>query len=74
MSNDANSSPTGQPSDRVPPDEARLECRICWYVYDPQAGDEIAQVEQNTPFSELPDSWRCPVCDAEKAMFLQISE
>ena len=64
----------GQSRHCLPPADARLECRICWYVYDPQDGDEVGQVATNTPFSELPDSWRCPVCDAEKAMFLQSRE
>jgi len=42
-------------------DSTRLECRICWQVYDPPAG---------TPFSMLPPHWRCPQCDAEKDKFL----
>ena len=74
MSDNANTSTTGQPGYRALPDEARLECRICWYIYDPQNGDEVAQVEADTPFSALPENWCCPVCDAEKAMFLQIDE
>lgn len=50
----------------------RLECRICWHVYDPDVGDEIEQVPPGTPFSMLPDHWRCPECDAEKTMFLPL--
>lgn len=55
-------------------DASRLECRICWHVYDPAEGDEVAQVEPGTPFSALPEDWRCPQCDAEKPMFLVIEE
>ncbi len=51
-------------------DTSRLECRICWYVYDPAQGDEVEQVQPGTPFSALPDHWRCPQCDAEMALFL----
>ncbi len=51
-------------------DNTRLECRICWQVYDPALGDEIEQIPAGTPFSMLPPHWRCPQCDAEKDKFL----
>lgn len=53
-------------------DGSRLECRICWYVYDPAEGDEYEQIPVGTPFSSLPDHWRCPQCDAEKDKFLPL--
>jgi len=52
----------------------RLECRICWYVYDPAEGDELEQIPPGTPFSKLPDHWRCPQCDAERGMFLPMGD
>jgi rubredoxin len=55
-------------------DDTRLECRICWHVYDPAAGDEVEQVPAGTPFSALPEHWRCPECDAEKSMFLPLTD
>ena len=55
-------------------DESRLECRICWYVYDPAEGDDLGQISPGTPFSLLPDHWRCPQCDSEKGMFLPIED
>jgi rubredoxin len=48
----------------------RMECRICWQVYNPQQGDELGQIAPGTPFSELPDDWHCPRCDADKSCFL----
>ena len=51
-------------------DDARLECGICWWVYDPAIGDEVNQVAPGTPFTRLPDHWRCPNCDAEKSKFM----
>jgi [NiFe] hydrogenase assembly HybE family chaperone len=39
-------------------------------VYDPALGDDVEQVQPGTPFSRLPDTWRCPNCDAEKHKFL----
>ena len=55
-------------------DNTRLECRICWHVYDPAEGDEVEQVPPGTPFSALPAHWRCPQCDAERDKFLPMTE
>jgi rubredoxin len=55
-------------------DSTRLECRICWHVYDPAEGDEIEQIPAGTPFSSLPEHWRCPQCDAEQDKFLPLPE
>ena len=52
------------------PDEARLECNLCWGVYDPAQGDAIGQIPPGTPFNALPAHWRCPQCDADKQHFL----
>lgn len=51
------------------PDRA-MECRICWYVYDPAVGDAGGQVAPGTPFDALPADWRCPVCDGDRTLFL----
>ncbi|HFD80429.1 MAG TPA: rubredoxin [Gammaproteobacteria bacterium] len=53
-------------------DDSRLECRICWYLYDPAVGDELGQIPPGTPFSALPEHWRCPQCDAGREMFLPL--
>jgi rubredoxin len=53
-------------------DDTRLECRICWYEYDPAAGDDVFQIPPGTPFAALPAHWRCPECDAEPAQFLPV--
>ena len=54
--------------------DTRLECRICWYVYDPAEGDEFEQIPPGTSFTDLPAHWRCPQCDAEQDKFLPIDE
>ncbi len=53
---------------------ARMECKICWYVYDPADGDEVWQIEPGTPFSQLPEHWRCPVCDGDRSGFMLVDE
>lgn len=47
-----------------------MECGVCWWVYDPSQGDEVWQVAPGTPFSGLPDHWRCPNCDAAPSQFM----
>ena len=55
-------------------DDTRLECRICWYVYDPALGDPQEQIEPGTPFLQLPDYWRCPQCDSEPQAFIPMDD
>jgi rubredoxin len=60
-------------SGRIDP-ATRLECRICWYVYDPAEGDAVEQIPPGTAFADLPDHWRCPQCDATREMFLPLAK
>lgn len=53
---------------------AKLECKICWYVYDPLKGDEVWQVQPGTSFAQLPHFWRCPECDGDRDQFMVIEE
>lgn len=54
--------------------QTRMECKICWTVYDPKQGDEVWQIPAGTPFADLPDHWRCPECDATKQDFLVLDD
>ncbi len=38
-------------------------CNTCGFVYDP--------VAEGTPWEELPDSWKCPVCGVSKDNFTE---
>ena len=40
----------------------RYVCSVCGYIYD--------EAREKQAFSELPDSWRCPVCKAVKTVFV----
>lgn len=53
-------------------DNSVLECKICWYQYQPQVGDEVWQIPAGTPFSQLPQHWRCPECDGDKDQFMRV--
>lgn len=59
----------GVDDSRLPPD-AKLECKICWHVYDPAEGDDVWQIPPGTGFAELPDFWSCPQCGSPKRDFL----
>ena len=47
----------------------RYICVNCGYIYDPKAGDPANGIPPGTPFEELPEQWRCPVCYVEKDQF-----
>lgn len=51
-------------------DQTKMECKICWYVYDPAQGDAQWQIPAGTPFSALPAHWRCPNCDGDSEQFM----
>ncbi len=59
--------------DRISP-SARLECGVCWWVYDPAVGDQAWQIPAGTGFSELPDHWRCPNCDNPREQFMVLTD
>ena len=50
--------------------DTRLECKICWYVYEPAQGDDVWQIPPGTPFVELPAHWECPVCGGARDQFM----
>lgn len=55
-------------------DKTRLECKICWYVYNSKIGDDYWQIPAGTAFSKLPDHWTCPNCDGDKSGFMVLEE
>ncbi|MGI6002119.1 MAG: rubredoxin [Lachnospiraceae bacterium] len=44
-------------------------CNTCGYIYDPAEGDADGGIAPGTAFEDLPDTWVCPVCGAEKSEF-----
>jgi rubredoxin len=62
----------GQASRLTP--QTRLECKICWHVYDPALGDPVWQVPPGTPFDQLAPHWSCPNCSATQDQFMVIDD
>ena len=53
-------------------EQDRYECRACGYMYEPTKGDSKGKVAADTPFADLPERWRCPVCGAPKSQFSNV--
>ncbi len=47
----------------------KYQCTICGYIYDPFKGDSDRNVPSGTAFVNVPNTWKCPVCDAPKSEF-----
>ena len=45
---------------------AKYRCTVCNYTYDEDVEDK--------KFDELPDDWRCPVCNSPKDLFVLLTE
>lgn len=57
-----------------PGEPERMECGVCWHVYDPAVGDDVWQVPAGTAFADLPEDWRCPNCDAPRHKFMRLDD
>ena len=65
--------PTYQNDDTSTPLRQSLHytCSICGYVYDPQKGDPDNGVTAGTNFTDISNSWFCPICHASKEKFVE---
>jgi len=48
---------------------ASYVCSVCGYVYDEAKGDPDNGIASGTKFEDLPQTWTCPVCGADKSKF-----
>jgi len=44
-------------------------CNICGFQYNPEEGDPAMGIPPGTPFEDLPEDYRCPICNAGKDYF-----
>jgi flavin reductase (DIM6/NTAB) family NADH-FMN oxidoreductase RutF/rubredoxin len=47
-------------------------CVICGFTYKPEDGDPSVGIPPGTPFEDLPEDYRCPVCNAAKEYFKKV--
>ncbi|QSJ17115.1 rubrerythrin family protein [Nostoc sp. UHCC 0702] len=67
----------GQAATRVAgndPQTRKWICRQCSMIYDPVTGDPDSGIAAGTPFEEIPDDWKCPICGASKKTFQPFEE
>jgi rubredoxin len=44
-------------------------CLICGWIYNEEEGLPEEGIAPGTRFADIPDNWRCPLCDVGKAEF-----
>ncbi len=47
-------------------------CTVCGYIYRPERGDKIHDIEPMTSFEDLPEEWKCPTCNQPTMAFEEI--
>ena len=50
-------------------DTSSYTCSICGYQYNPEDGDPTAGIPPGTSFEDLPEDYKCPICNAGKEYF-----
>lgn len=62
---------TVEPAENVIADGV-YACKICGYQYDPKEGDPSMGIAPGTSFKDLPEDYRCPICNADKDLFSRL--
>lgn len=47
-------------------------CLICGWIYNEEDGLPEDGIMAGTRFGDIPDNWRCPLCDVGKADFAAV--
>ncbi len=50
-------------------EKSSYKCNVCGYIYDVSEGAPSNGVAPGTPFSQIPGSWKCPLCGTGKEDF-----
>jgi rubredoxin len=50
-----------------------FQCKECLTVYDPHYGDESVGIKPNTEFKNLPEEYKCSLCEASKEFFVPVN-
>jgi rubredoxin len=49
------------------------QCKSCLTMYDDRYGDSVNNIAIGIAFTDLPESYTCPMCEATKSNFVAIS-
>ncbi|KST66542.1 rubrerythrin family protein [Mastigocoleus testarum] len=66
-------SPVEKKADEDPATQKWI-CRQCSMIYNPVEGDPDSGIALGTPFEDIPEDWHCPICGAQKKMFVPYEE
>ncbi|MBA4410979.1 MAG: High molecular weight rubredoxin [Odoribacter sp.] len=47
-------------------------CVICGFTYNPEEGDPSIGIPPGTRFEDLPEDYKCPICNASKEYFKKV--
>lgn len=53
---------------------SKYVCTICGFVYDEEKGLPEYGIQPGTKWDMIPDSFNCPLCGAEKALFEKVED
>ena len=48
------------------------QCKLCGTVYDEETGEPESHIQPGTPFSDLSESYVCPLCESGKTAFISV--
>ena len=73
LENEYEPEPTAEPEHKEiqekKPGLDNYTCSICGFQYDPAEGDPAIGIPPGTSFEELPEDYKCPICNAGKDYF-----
>ena len=53
-------------------EQALHQCKHCGTVYDEQVGEPESNIQPDTPFETLPESYLCPLCESGISEFIPV--
>ncbi|HPD61580.1 MAG TPA: flavin reductase [Thermodesulfobacteriota bacterium] len=59
--------------EQKPVSKLKYQCSVCGYIYDPEKGDPEGGIPSGTAFEDIPATWVCPVCGANKSQFEKLA-
>ena len=70
-----NADPSSQKDESGTDEKVELElhqCKYCGTVYDMEVGEPDNNIQSGTPFSSLPETYLCPLCESGKDEFILV--